>query len=50
MTSDHRQVSLKRRPNDFDEVSLTFFPGRNEIEFQVNGNFDFGTIEEPKTA
>lgn len=39
-------VSMTRRLNDFDEVSLDF-DGRT-VSFKANGEFDYGTIEDRK--
>ena len=41
-------LMMGRRLNDFDEVSLSINMKDKAIDFKANGDFDFGSIEEPK--
>lgn len=48
VVSNQTQISLKRRLNDFDEVSLVFHGNIGEVSFLANGEYDYGNIEDPK--
>lgn len=46
--SNHIGVTLKKRISDFNEVSLSFKQPPSEVSFQVNGDYDYGQIEDPR--
>lgn len=50
VVSTHMSVTLKKKISDFDEVSVALKPGPKgkEVSFQVNGELDYGQIEDPR--
>ena len=48
VVSNQTFVSLERRLNDSDKVSLKFKGNTKEVDFVVNGEHDYGSIEDPR--
>jgi hypothetical protein len=46
--STHEGVTLKKRISDFNEVSFLFKNFDRSVSFEVNGDYNYGQIEDPR--